>query len=238
MDTVALPKTAGPKRALPRLTGRARLFVRAAHVIVAAGWLGLTVSMLVLGMSAAMSGEPALAGAAYGFMDGIGARVIPGFAIATLLTGIVLSVATPWGLIKHYWVIVKVVLTFAVIVTGIALTTRWLEQALIAAGEATTLTGAAQTGQTLGGSAGLLLVVGSVAHLLMLGAATVISVAKPWGKTRRGRRLAADRAQRLAADRARRRARHHVGTATARPRPYDADMDVLVASPTAQGSGP
>jgi hypothetical protein len=168
--------TPGRQPGIPRLSGRARTFMRAAHVIVSAGWLGLVVAMLVLGVSAATTGEVTLATAAYGFLDRIGS-VIPAFAVATLLTGIVLSVATPWGLIRHYWIVVKIVLTFAVIVTGVVLTTRWIQQALAVAGPAEWL-----------------LVAGSAMHLLMLAAATVISVDKPWGKTRRGRRLAAARA--------------------------------------------
>ncbi|MGH8930620.1 MAG: DUF2269 domain-containing protein [Egibacteraceae bacterium] len=164
----------GREGGIPRLPARVRTFVRAAHVTAAAGWLGLVVAMVVLGVSAATTGEATLVAAAYGFMAQIGGTVIPGFAVATLLTGVVLSVATPWGLIRHYWVVVKIVLTIAVIVTGVRLTGRWVEQALAG-----------------GGPAGWLLVAGSAVHLLMLGAATVISVDKPWGKTRRGHRLAA-----------------------------------------------
>ncbi len=169
------PVTArGREGGLPRLPARVRTFVRAAHVTAAAGWLGLVVAMVVLAVSAATTGEATLVAAAYGFMARIGGAIIPGFAIATLLTGVVLSVATPWGLIRHYWVVVKIVLTIVVIVTGVRVTGRWLDQALAG-----------------GGPAGWALVAGSAVHLLMLAAATVISVDKPWGKTRRGRQMAA-----------------------------------------------
>ena len=152
--------------------------MRAAHVIGSVGWVGLVVTMLVLGVAAAITDEAPLAAAGHSLMARVGTAIIPAFAIATLGTGIVLSVATPWGLFRHHWVVVKLVLGAAVIVTGIALTDRWIQQALIEAGPARSL-----------------LVAGSAAHLLMLGAATVISVDKPWGKTRRGRRLASARAR-------------------------------------------
>jgi uncharacterized membrane protein len=85
-------------------------------------------------------------------MGRFGTAVIPPFAVTTLLTGVVLSVATPWGLLHHCWVVVKLVLAVAVIVTGVVLTDAWTRQAITEAGPAARL-----------------LVAGSTAHLLMLG---------------------------------------------------------------------
>ena len=81
-----------------QLSGRPRKFVRATHITVSAGWLGLVVAMLTLGISAATASHPAFVLACYAMMERIGGAVIPFFAVATLLTGIVLSVATPWQL--------------------------------------------------------------------------------------------------------------------------------------------
>lgn len=170
----------------PRLAGRPRRLLRAAHVIVSGAWLGLVVTMLVLGLSAAATSDATPAGAAYALMDLLGTVIIPAFAIATLVTGVVLSAVTPWGLLQHYWVVVKLAIAVAVIVTGARLTGAWVQQA------------ASHTVSTAPGGtpATWLLVAGSTVHLVLLGLATVISVDKPWGKTRRGRRLAATRARR------------------------------------------
>jgi hypothetical protein len=100
-----------------QLSGRPRKFVRATHVAVAAGWLGLVVAMLTLGTSAATASYPMFALACYTMMERIGGAVIPFFAVVTLLTGIVLSVATPWQLLQYWWIVVKLVLARAVIVT-------------------------------------------------------------------------------------------------------------------------
>jgi hypothetical protein len=168
--------------AVPQLSSRSRKFVRATHIGFSAGWLGLVVAMLTLAITAATTVDPTFVVACYAIMDQIGGAVIPVFAVGTLATGIVLSVATPWRLLHHWWVIVKLVVALAVILTGVALTDGWLQQAV-------TQASAAYVGN--GSTAAWLLVAASVFHLLFLWAATTISVDKPWGKTGRGRRAAA-----------------------------------------------
>lgn len=37
--------------------------------------------------------------------------VIVPLSLAALLTGIIQSVGTPWGLFRHYWVLIKLLLT-------------------------------------------------------------------------------------------------------------------------------
>jgi hypothetical protein len=45
---------------VPQLSGRPRKFVRATHIGFSAGWLGLVVAMLTLGMTAATAADPPL----------------------------------------------------------------------------------------------------------------------------------------------------------------------------------
>ncbi len=168
----------------PQLSGRPRKLVRATHIAFSAGWLGLVVAMLTLGITAATAPDPRFSLACYAIMGQIGGAVIPVFAVATLVTGIILSVATPWRLLHHWWVVIKLILALVVIVTAVALTGRWLQQAA----------SAAHAGGSTSEWPAWLLVAGSGFHLLFLWAATTISVDKPWGKTRRGRRATAGRA--------------------------------------------
>jgi len=171
-----------------RLSPRLRKLVLAAHVVVSVGWLGIVAAMLVLEIAAATAQEVAMAEAAYALIGDVsGTLVAPppvSFSIAALLTGIVLSLGTRWGLFAYYWILAKLLLTLAVIFSGIFLVDRWIQQASV----------------TPEGPAPMLLIYTSVAHLLMLGAATVISVYKPWGTTRRGRRDAAPRRVKRGAD--------------------------------------
>lgn len=121
--------------------------------------------------------------ACYAMMERIGGAVIPFFAVATLLTGIVLSVATPWRLLQYWWIVVKLVLAVAVIVTAVALIGDWVQQAVAQAA------GVSRAGVNAGLPAWLV-VAGSAVHLLFLWAATTISVDKPWGKIKRRKRSA------------------------------------------------
>lgn len=175
---------------VPRLVGRPRAFLRASHVIVSGAWLGLVIAMLVLGLDAATARDATLMVATYALMDRLGTAVIPVFAVSTILTGVALSTVTPWGLAQHYWVLVKLGLAIAVIVTGAQLTGTWVQQA-----------GTQAASSPTGGATAWLVIAASAVHAVMLGVATVISVDKPWGKTPRGRRLAAARTSQRSRDR-------------------------------------
>jgi hypothetical protein len=148
---------------ISRLAARPRAIVRAVHVLVSVGWFGLVVVMLVLSTAALTAEGPTSPRFPYQLMDEIATPVIPIVAVATLVTGLALSVATPWGLLRHWWIIVKLALTLVVIVTGAALTGNWIQQ--VSAGPTT--------------PARWLLVGGAVAHLVMLASAMIISVDKP-----------------------------------------------------------
>lgn len=155
-----------------RLTGRPRKLLRAAHVVASGSWVGLVVAMLVLGATALTSSNPAVARTTYQVMDRIGGAVIPPIAVATMLTGLILSLVTPWGLLRYWWVVTKTVLGLLVIVTGVTLTGAWIDQA--------------QTQSLAAGPLATPLLATSTAHLAMLCFATVVSVDKPWGRIPRG----------------------------------------------------
>lgn len=161
------------------LSGRPRRTLRAVHVVLSGAWLGLCVAMITLGAGAMLTDDPAFALASH-TMAGRLALAIPVCAVGSILTGVALSVATPWGLVRHWWIVVKIVLAFATIATAIGLGGTWREQAVARLG-ADAVDGAAA------GLPGWLVVGSSVAHLVMLAAATVISVEKPWGRTRERR---------------------------------------------------
>jgi uncharacterized membrane protein len=161
------------------------------HVIVSVGWLGVVFAKLVLGLAAMTSNAPDVADALYVSM-GVLNVAFPPLAIGTIVTGVLLSLGTKWGLLQHYWVATKLTLTVGVIATAVQLGGRLVRESIAAPSGP-----AADAGTILGlASAPTLLLSLSVAHLLMLGAATVISVYKPWGKTWFGRRNMAQQSQR------------------------------------------
>ena len=90
-----------------------RKLVRTVHVIVTVGWLGAVASFLALAILGVSSQDMQLVRAAYLGMDLITRFVIvPLSLIPLLLTGPILSLGTPWGLFRHYWIIVKLVINF------------------------------------------------------------------------------------------------------------------------------
>ncbi|MDQ3780886.1 MAG: hypothetical protein M3354_10125 [Chloroflexota bacterium] len=55
--------------------------------------------------------------AAYLTMETIGWFVLVPLSLASLLTGLISSLGTPWGMIRHYWVLAKLLINvFATIV--------------------------------------------------------------------------------------------------------------------------
>src|SRR5688572_30117761 len=82
----------------------------AVHVVVSVGWLGAVAAFFALAL-AAQGPDQVVSRAAFVAMDVIGRWVVVPLSLAALLSGIVQSVATKWGLLRHYWVLIKLVLT-------------------------------------------------------------------------------------------------------------------------------
>lgn len=171
------------KRGKRRASRPLRRFLLAVHVVVSGGWLGVVAAKLVLCVTAASADEPVVSGAFYESAKVVDV-VFPPAAIATFVTGVLLTLGTKWDLLGHYWVATKLALTVGVIVTAVGLGDRFVRRSVSAPPGRTadegTILGAALAPETL-------LISLSAAHLIMLGVATVVSVYKPWGKTRLGR---------------------------------------------------
>lgn len=164
------------------MTPRLRKLVLTAHVTSSVGWLGAVVAYLALAVAALTSQDTQTVRAAWVAMELTGWYVIVPLALASLLIGIIQSLGTPWGLFRHYWVLVKFLLTvFATIILLLHMPTVSHFAGM-----------AAETGiVSLGGHAGGGLR-GELIHagggLLVLLAAVTLSIYKPWGMTRYGRR--------------------------------------------------
>jgi hypothetical protein len=62
-------------------------------------------------VAAEVSTQPQVVRAAWIGMELSGWFVIVPLACLAYVTGLVLSLGTPWGLLKHYWVVIALVLT-------------------------------------------------------------------------------------------------------------------------------
>jgi hypothetical protein len=149
-----------------------RRAVLAAHIVCSVGWLGGAATYLALGVAAEVSMQPQIARAAWIGMEISGWFVIVPLACMAYLTGLVLSLGTPWGLFKHYWVVIALVLT-----------TLSLAVLLLHMPSVSTLAGLARTADDAAASR----LGGDVLHpglgLLVLIVITALNVHKPRGLT-------------------------------------------------------
>jgi hypothetical protein len=88
-----------------------RRFALTVHIITSVGWIGAVIAYLALGLSAVSSQDPRTVRAAWIAMEVIGWFAIVPLAIGALLTGLVMALGTRWGVFRHYWVLISLVLT-------------------------------------------------------------------------------------------------------------------------------
>ena len=99
------------------MTPRVRKLALTAHVTSSVGWLGAVAGFLALAVVGLSSQDSETVRAAYLTMELTGWFVLVPFALASLLTGLVQSLGTKWGLFRHYWVVAKLLINvFATIV--------------------------------------------------------------------------------------------------------------------------
>ena len=84
-----------------------------AHVIASVGWLGGVAAFLALAVTGLTHRDPLTVRAAYVATDVLTWLVIVPLAATSLITGVVQSLGTAWGLFRHYWVVTKLLLTVA-----------------------------------------------------------------------------------------------------------------------------
>ncbi len=93
------------------MTPPLRKFVLTAHVTFSVGWIGGVVAYLTLGVAAVISQNAQTVRAAWIAMELTGWFAIVPLALASLLTGLLMSLGTKWGLFQHYWTLISLVLT-------------------------------------------------------------------------------------------------------------------------------
>jgi hypothetical protein len=154
-----------------------RKFVLAVHLTVSVGWIGAVAAYMALDVLAASRLEPQTLRAAYLSMESIALYVIVPLALASLLTGLAVSVGTRWGLFRHYWVMISLLLTIFAAAVLLVETRTISHFADIAADPTTSGEDLQGLGSTLVHSVG-----GTVVLLVIL----VLNVYKPEGMTRYG----------------------------------------------------
>jgi len=94
---------------------RLRKFALATHLTCSVGWLGAVAAYLVLDITVATSQDAQVVRGTWMAMDLIVSSAIVPLAFVSLVTGLAMSLGTKWGLFRHWWVVVSLVLTILAI---------------------------------------------------------------------------------------------------------------------------
>ena len=157
-----------------QLPPASRKYMLILHLLFSIGWFGAVAAFLIPAVNGLTSTVPEKVRASYIVMEAIAWYSILPLSIGALITGILQSIGTPWGLFRYYWIVVKLLLTLAS--TGLLLLHL---QPINQLGEVAVfhpLTPDDLQPQRIQ------VVVDAASALCVLLAATILSISKPWGK--------------------------------------------------------
>ena len=104
-----------------RIGASGQKWLKAVHIYAACVWAGCATALNVIPFLVRPQSGAELYGVLW-TLDTIDMLVLVPGAVATLITGLVYSLWTPWGWFKHTWIAVK----WAICVAGIVFGTLWL----------------------------------------------------------------------------------------------------------------
>jgi hypothetical protein len=160
------------------MTPALRRFTFTTHITSSIAWVGAALAFLALAVIGFTSDDPVKIRGAYLLMAPAAWFVLVPLAHASLVSGIVLSLGTTWGLFRHYWVVLKLGITvFATVILLIYMGT-FREMAGVAADPVVDLAAVRNASP----------IVHAILALVLLVAATVLGVYKPFGTTAYGER--------------------------------------------------
>jgi hypothetical protein len=164
------------------MTPRLRKLVLTTHIAASVGWLGAVAVFLGLGVAGMTAQDAQMVRGAYLAMEPAAWYVVVPLALASLLTGLVQSLGTSWGLFRHYWILFKFLINLAAI-TVLLMYTQTLSYLADVAAQTTV------SSDDLGVLRTPSVVLHSILALLLLLVATVLAVYKPRGMTPYGQRV-------------------------------------------------
>jgi uncharacterized membrane protein len=160
------------------LAPRVRKLALTAHVVASVGWLGAVAAFVALAVVGLTSQDDQTVRGAYLVMDEAAWLVLVPLALASLLTGLLQSFGSTWGLFRHYWVVFKLVINVLATAVLLLYMETFRSMAAVAADPRADLSAVRNVSPLLHGA---------VALLLLL-VATTLAVYKPRGVTPYGRR--------------------------------------------------
>ena len=164
---------------MPMMTPALRKGVLTAHVVSSVGWVGAVAGFLALAVAELTHADADVPRGAYLSMDLMAEYVILPLAVGSFATGILCSLGTGWGLVRYYWVLVKLLMSLLCTVVFL-MHLQLIKLLATLAVQHQPFADAA--------SAQHLMVIASIAALAALLVITALSVYKPRGMTPYGAR--------------------------------------------------
>ncbi|MGN9808940.1 DUF2269 domain-containing protein [Micromonospora sp. BQ11] len=157
---------------MTRLAPPARKALLTLHVVSSVGWLGADLVLLTLGVAVLRGADP---DTVYPVAALVATLLFAPLGVLVWVIGVTSALLTPWGLLRHRWVAVKLVLTTVLATLVLLLLTPRLRHA-------------GAVGAALPHAERIDLVVAPAVSSTLMLVATVLSTYKPWGRLRRADR--------------------------------------------------
>ncbi|HET6651818.1 MAG TPA: hypothetical protein VFH10_04185 [Nocardioides sp.] len=176
-STTSVPTT------FPRLSRRARKVVLLFHVLTSVSWVGVDLVMGVLAFTGLTSDDPRTLATVYTALELFCIPLLLTLGLLSLCSGLLLGLGTRFGMLRYWWVVVKLVVTVALVVLVLVL----LRPTLLEGAAASTVVDATLPDRLLDVRRGMVFppVVSTTALVFL----SWLAVYKPWGTTPRGRRF-------------------------------------------------
>ena len=162
------------------LTPAYRRLTLTTHVTSSVGWTGAVLVFLVIAAIGFGARDERTVRGAYLVMAPTAWLVLVPLAHASLLSGVALSFGTPWGLLRHYWVVLKLAITLFATAVLLVYMDTFRQMAAVAADPLVDVDAIRNASP----------IVHATLALLLLLMATVLGIYKPFGMTAYGRRRA------------------------------------------------
>lgn len=158
------------------LRGKLRKGVLLVHIISAGAWLGIDVVLAVLVFTAMLTDDTHVAVTSLGALELFAVWPMLAASLLSLSSGVVLGLASKWGVLRYWWVVVKFVINLGMS----ALIVVALRPGIGAAAEYAQRLAAGDTTATMPDD----LIFPPIVSPTLLLVAFVLSVFKPWGRVR------------------------------------------------------
>ena len=159
-----------------RLSRGGRRLTLVLHIVSAGAWIGIDVIVAVLVLTGWFADDLAVRSLAYRALAEFVVWPMLASGLVCLVTGVLLGVGTKWGLVRYWWVAVKLVLNLLLCTLIVVLLAPGMDD-IAAYGEQVLIgTPSARRVETL--------FFPPAVSLTTLTFATVLAVYKPWGRVR------------------------------------------------------